>query len=81
MLLFKLKLMEGVLEKNTPENMEALKAVVKLEKLILEVSLENEEMPEYSFDKALLLLNDINGESLTSREEQLLHQLINNKYD
>jgi hypothetical protein len=70
--------MEGAIEKDAPQNKEQLEAIIKLEKLILEVNLEDEEMPEYSFNKALLLLNDINGKGLTSYEKQLLRKLIDN---
>ena len=77
MLLFKLKLMEGVYEKNTAPNMELLNAVLRLEELILKVNLNAETVPEYSYDKALLLLTDINGKPLSIEEQRVLKKIIN----
>ncbi|WP_298531909.1 hypothetical protein [uncultured Algibacter sp.] len=72
--------MESTLRKGTHKDEEQLETIIKLEKLLLKVSLEDEEMPEHSYEKALLLLNDINGERLTHKEAKLLHKLIDKKF-
>ena len=76
MLLFKLKLMENVLKKNGDPNTEQLKAALRLEKLVLEVNFNVEEVPEYSYEKTLLLLSDINGKALSFEEQKLLKAII-----
>lgn len=76
MLLFKLKLMENVLKKNGDSNTEQLKAALKLEKLVLEVNFNVEEVPEYSYGKTRLLLSDINGKALSFEEQKLLKIII-----
>lgn len=77
MLLLKLKLIECVLEKDTIKNMEKLNRVIKLQSLLLKINFKVELVPEYSYNKLLLLLNDINEGHLTHEEAELLEQVVN----
>lgn len=69
--------MEDAFEKKTSPNMGLQNAILHLEELILEVNLNAETVPEYSYEKALLLLTDINGEPLSFEEQQVLKKVIN----
>jgi hypothetical protein len=71
--------MEDAFEKKTYPNMELVNAVLRLEELILQVNFNTEVVPEYSYDKVLLLLTDINGATLSFLEQQVLKKIINDE--
>lgn len=75
-LLVKLILKKSALEKSKLQNSEQLLVLLRLEELILEVNFKVEVVPEYSFEKTLLLLNHINGEVLSFEEQKLLKIII-----
>lgn len=75
-LLVKLILKKSALEKSKLQNSEQLLVLLRLEELILEVNFKVEVVPEYSFEKTLVLLNHINGAVLSFEEQKLLKIII-----
>lgn len=80
MLLFKLKIMEGLLKKSTPPSTEQLQTLLKLENLLLEVNFQVESIPDYSFSKLVRLLNDINGVPMLPQDIELLKTLMDDDF-
>ncbi|WP_136482229.1 hypothetical protein [Cognatitamlana onchidii] len=68
--------MQGVLNKDPIKNRAQLQTVLALEKLFMQINFGSEEVPDYSIDKTLILLNDIKGSVLSHDETKLLKVLF-----
>lgn len=76
MLLFKLKELECDLEHSKLKNASKLKMVSSLKDTLLKIDFRAEEIPEYSFDKIIQVLEDVNGEKLSFDEKKIIQKLI-----
>ncbi len=76
MLLFKLKELECTLEKASQQDEMLLRAVKTLKDLFLKIDYKYEELPEFSFEKMVEVLKEVNGRELTGRQELVLKQVM-----
>lgn len=76
MLLYKLKELECALEKMAQPNNDLLYAVQSLKSLLLKIDYKYEKIPDYSYYKLRVLLEDVSGKSLTVQQEKLMQQII-----
>ena len=76
MLLYRLKEIECVLEKEATKNTDQLNTVLALKNSLLSIDFKVEEVPEYSFDKLVVLLKEINSKALSFEEKKLLKEII-----
>ena len=80
MILYRLKEMQCFLEKETPKNMSKLRTINDLKNALLKVNYKAEEVPEYSFDKIVNLLEELNKRKLLVEEKKLLKLIVTNEY-
>ena len=80
MILYRLKEMECFLEKEIPKNISKLRIINNLKKALLKVNYKAEEIPEYSFDKIVNLLEELNERELSVEEKKLLQLIMTNEY-
>lgn len=80
MILYRLKEMECSLEKEMPQNPLKLKTVDALKNALLKINYRTEEVPEYSFNKIITLLEDLNDTELSVEEKKLLKLIITDEY-
>ncbi|MCH4551772.1 MULTISPECIES: hypothetical protein [Aestuariibaculum] len=76
MLLFKLKELECAFEKQLRPDEKMKKAVSALKMLFLKIDYKNEILPEFSFEKVVEVLEDVNGRELTGRQKLVVKHIM-----
>lgn len=76
MLLYKIKELECSLEKGELKNEHKLNIVSSLKKTLLKIDFRTEHIPEYSYDKIIQVLEDINGNTLSFEEKKIIQDVI-----
>jgi hypothetical protein len=76
MLLYKIKELEYSLEKDKMKNEAELNRVSSLKNTLLKIDFRTEVIPEYSYDKIIQVLEDINGKVLSFEEKQIIQDVI-----
>ncbi len=76
MLLYKIKELECSLEKGEIKNESMLNIVSSLKNMLLNIDFKTEVIPEYSYDKIIQILEDINGEKLSFEEKKIIQNVI-----
>jgi tRNA A-37 threonylcarbamoyl transferase component Bud32 len=76
MLLYKIKELEYSLEKDKMKNEAKLNIVSSLKNTLLKIDFRTEVIPEYSYDKIIQVLEDINGKVLSFEEKQIIQDVI-----
>ncbi|WP_435416251.1 hypothetical protein [Polaribacter aestuariivivens] len=79
MFLYKLKEIENSLEEKIASEKSLLEAVISLKNILLKINFEVEDIPEYSFDKILKLLEVVKKSPLTKNEKIILRKIIHKK--
>ncbi|TMM29391.1 hypothetical protein FDT66_09705 [Polaribacter aestuariivivens] len=79
MFLYKLKEIENSLEEKIASEKSLLDAVISLKNILLKINFEVEDIPEYSFDKILKLLEVVKKSPLTKNEQIILRKIIHKK--
>ncbi len=75
MLLYKIKELECSLEKGEMKNKSMLNSVSSLKNTLLNIDFITEVIPEYSYDKIIQVLEDINGKVLSFEEKKSFKML------
>lgn len=76
MLLFKLKELECAFDKQLRPDAKMKEAVSALKSLFLKIDYKHEILPEFSFEKVVEVLEDVNGSKLTGRQELVLKHIM-----
>ena len=76
MLLYQLKELECLLEKDAIRNASKLNIVSSLKNALLHIDFRTEVIPEYSDDKIIRVLEDITGKVLSIEEKKIIQDLI-----
>ena len=76
MLLYKIKELECALEKDELKNESKLNIVSSLKNTLLNIDFRTEVIPEYSYDKIIQVLEDINGKVLSFEEKKIIQDVI-----
>ena len=76
MLLYKIRELECSLEKDKIKNESKLNIVSSLKNTLLNIDFRTEVIPEYSYDKIIQVLEDINGEVLSYEEKKTLQDVM-----
>jgi len=76
MLLYKIKELECSLEKDEMKNESKLIIVSSLKNILLNIDFRTEVIPEYSYDKIIQVLEDINGKVLSFEEKKVIQDVI-----
>ncbi len=76
MLLYKIRELECSLEKDKIKNESKLNIVSSLKNTLLNIDFRTEVIPEYSYDKIIQVLEDINGEVLSYEEKKILQDVM-----
>ncbi len=76
MLLYKIKELECSLEKDEIRNEFKLHIVSSLKNTLLNIDFRTEDIPEYSYDKIIQVLEDINGKALSFEEKKIIQDVI-----
>ncbi|WMI66334.1 hypothetical protein RBH94_04030 [Aestuariibaculum sp. YM273] len=71
-----MKELECTLEKASQQDEMLLRAVKTLKDLFLKIDYKYEELPEFSFEKMVEVLKEVNGRELTGRQELVLKQIM-----
>jgi len=75
MLLYKIKELECSLEKGELKNEAMLNSVSSLKNTLLNIDFRTEVIPEYSYDKIIQVLEDINGKVLSFEEKTIIQEI------
>ena len=76
MLLYKIKELECSLEKGKMKNESMLNIVSSLKNMLLNIDFRTEVIPDYSYDKIIEVLEDINGKVLSYEEKKIIQDVI-----
>ncbi len=76
MLLYRIKELECSLEKDELKNESKLNIVSSLKNTLLNIDFRTEVIPDYSYDKIIEVLEDINGKVLSSEEKEIIQDVI-----
>ncbi len=76
MLLYRIIELEISLEKDKMKNESKLNIVSSLKNTLLKIDFKTEAIPEYSYDKIIQILEDINCKVLSFEEKKIIRDII-----
>ena len=76
LILYKIKELECSLEKDEMKNESKLNIVSSLKNTLLNIDYKFEEIPEYSYNKIIRVLEDINGKALSIEEKEIINGVL-----
>lgn len=77
MLLYKLTEIESTLSHSEFPDLDQIKTVLSLKRLLLQIDFRAEQISDFSFATIVTLLNHLKGESLSPEEEVLIKNILN----